>query len=301
MHLANYAKNKALKRNLIFYFISCAIVLFLITMDSSAQNRTSGFAEIKGGKVYYEAAGKGKTVIFVHGGLVDSRLWNEQFDEFAKNYRVVRYDIRGHGKSPMPTASYSPVEDLRELLKFLKIEKTTVVGLSLGGIIAADFTLEHPEMVEKLVLVGAGLRGFESKPDEAGWKIFQEAVKAIPEKAAEMWLAHPLLAGVKNNPRAKEKMLRLMTDNHRAYTTINPQNYIYPKQPTIERLGQIKSPTLVVIGDLDHPDLIAISNTLAQKIPNSQIVTMKDASHHPNLEKPEEFNRILRGFLRKKI
>lgn len=278
----------------------------ILIAENGASNSTgssqtqSGFAEINGTRLYYETAGKAdKTIVFVHGGLVDSRLWDNQFGEFAKKYRVVRYDLRGHGKTPMPTAAHSPIEDLYQLLKFLKIEKAAIVGLSLGGVVAADFALEHPEMVERLVLVGAGLRGFESKPSEKAIQIFREAAKTTPQKAAELWMQHELFAALKNKPKARARMLQLVADNHQGWTGISDDKYSFPNPATIQRLDKIAAPTLVIVGNLDHPDLIAVAKILDDQIPASKIVTMNDASHHPNLEKPDEFNRILKDFLKK--
>ncbi|MDQ3799870.1 MAG: alpha/beta hydrolase [Acidobacteriota bacterium] len=264
------------------------------------QNNTNGFAEVGGGKIYYETAGRGeKTIVFVHGGLVDSRLWDEQFNEFAKKYRVVRYDLRGYGRSqPLPEKAFSPIEDLSQLLKHLKIEKATIVGLSLGGIISTDFTLEHPEMVERLVLVGAALRGFESKPSEAIIKIYREAAQTTPQKAAELWMKNELFAALEDKPQARARILQMLAGNYRAWMTISDDKYEFPKVVSIERLDKISVPTLVVVGAIDHPDLLAVGKTLDEKIPKSELVIMKNASHHPNLEKPKEFNRILRKFLK---
>lgn len=289
-----------------FNFITRVGLLLLfsavIPPSVSAQNKRdtiSGLVNINGGRIYYEAAGKGdQTIVFVHGGLVDNRLWDEQFYEFAGKYQVIRYDTRGHGKSPMPLAAHSPIEDLYQLLKFLKVEKAIVVGLSLGGIISTDFTLEHPEMVERLVLVGAALRGLETKPSEKAIKIFREASQSTPEKAAELWMQHELFAALKNKPRARAQLLRMLADNHRGWTGISDDKYIFPAPATMHRLDKIRVPTLVIVGEIDHPDLLAVGKVLDDKIPDSQLILMKDASHHPNLEKPKEFNRILRSFLK---
>ena len=269
-------------------------------MAQNKKEAISGFADINGGKIYYEAAGKGnQTIVFVHGGLVDNRLWDEQFYEFAGKYQVIRYDTRGYGKSPMPAVAYSPIEDLYQLLKFLKVEKAIIVGLSLGGIIATDFTLEHPAMVERLVLVGAALRGFETKPSEKAIKIFREASQSTPTKAAELWMQHELFAALKNKPDARSKILQMLADNYRGWTGIGNDKYIFPAPTTLQRLDKILIPALIIVGEIDHPDLLTIGKVLDDKIPDSQLVLMKDASHHPNLEKPQEFNRILRTFLEK--
>ena len=146
---------------------SCTL-LSAATVAAEAQtgSAVSGFAEVNGTRLYYESRGQGPAVVLLHGGLNDSRLWDEQMRPLSKRFRVVRYDLRGFGRSNAEKVEFWPPEDLRALLDFLKIEKATLVGLSLGGIIAADFALEHPERVERLVLVGPGLRGFKNTPDE---------------------------------------------------------------------------------------------------------------------------------------
>lgn len=284
-------------------FVWCAILFFAAPAAFSQTKKVSGFVDVSGGKLYYEVAGKGKAIVLIHGGLVDSRLWNDQFDEFAKNYRVVRYDIRGHGRSPLPTEPYSLVEDVNELLKFLKIERANVVGLSLGGIIAADFALEYPEKTETLILVSAGLRGFEpTKPDEAASAIFRRTRTVSAEEASRLWLEHQFFAGLKNQPARRERMRLMIVGNFQAYAKLDHARlYQLPETQTIKRLDKINAPTLVINGDLDQPNLIATGQTLKQKIPHAEYVLIKGTSHHPNLEKPQEFNKILRNFLRENV
>src|SRR2546425_4272632 len=129
-----------------------------------------GFAEVNGTILYYEVAGEGHPLVLNHGGLVDNHLWDDQFDEFAKHFKVIRYDIRGFGDSGMLKSGmepYSMERDLYSLLQFLGVEKNYVLGLSMGGELAIDFTLQYPESVDALVTVGAGLSGFEiGEPDD---------------------------------------------------------------------------------------------------------------------------------------
>src|SRR5262249_28597395 len=128
----------------------------------------SGFGMIAEPSLYYEEiAGDGIPVVLIHGGQLDRRMWDDQFQVFAKEVRVIRYDVRGFGKSPAATKPYSDIDDLHQLLKFLNIKKAHLVGLSLGGRIAIDFTLEHPEMAASLTAVGPGLSGYEDWSPEA--------------------------------------------------------------------------------------------------------------------------------------
>jgi pimeloyl-ACP methyl ester carboxylesterase len=267
--------------------------------DASAQpgGHASGFAEVNGTRLYYEVVGRGPAVVLVHGGLVDSRMWDDQMGPLSKHYRVVRYDLRGYGKSAAPDAKFSPTEDLRALLDYLKIDKATLVGLSLGGMIAADFALEHPERVERLVLSGSGLRGDKQPPDEKTLNAYRTGAREGAEKYFEAFLQADLLAGVRDRPAARERMHRMMVDNFKALTYLSAGLQQSPDPPTIERLEQIKAPTLVVIGSLDGKNLQNIADTLATHIHGARKVVIPGASHHPPVETPKEFNRVLLHFL----
>jgi len=109
-----------------------------------------------GGSIYYEVKGKGFPLVFVHGGNMDNRIWDDQVNIFAKRNLVIRYDIRGFGKSDRPKQPYSHVEDLFSLLNHLHVNKAVLVGLSLGSRIIIDFCLIHPEIVEALICAGPG-------------------------------------------------------------------------------------------------------------------------------------------------
>ena len=205
--------------------------------------------------------------------------------------------MRGFGKSAAPTGQFWPTEDLRALLDFLKIEKATVVGLSLGGIVAADFALEHPERVERLVFVGSGLRGDRQPPDEKSMAAYRALANEGPEKYFETFLKADLLAGLRERPQARARMRTMMLDNYKALAHIRAGLPQSPEPPTIERLGRINFPTLVVVGSLDSVNLLNIADTLAKGIPGARKVVIPGASHHPPVETPQEFNRALLDFL----
>jgi pimeloyl-ACP methyl ester carboxylesterase len=128
------------------------LVLLFVPVPAQGGEVTSGIAEVNGTKLYYEVVGEGQPLVLVHAGSFDRRIWDEQFTAFADHYKVIRYDVRGHGKSALPTKPYSDTEDLYRLLQWLHVEKAHLVGLSLGGRIIIDFTLAHPEMVGTLIL-----------------------------------------------------------------------------------------------------------------------------------------------------
>jgi 3-oxoadipate enol-lactonase len=268
------------------------------TVLAQKQASAKGYAAVNGTSLYYEVAGKGSTIVLVHGGLVDSRLWDDQMKPFAKRYRVVRYDLRGFGKSAPATEPFSHIEDLRALLDFLKIDRATVVGLSLGGIIAADFALEYPNRVERLVLSGPGLRGDQQPPDKEAIAAYQAASQGA-EAFVSACMKTSLYAAVRPNTLAYARLRQMMLDNFKALPTFVPGFWKYPQQKTIERLGNMHAPTLVVIGSEDSQTLKNIADTLQTKIPGAAKIVIQGVSHHPPVEKRKEFNRIVLTFLRK--
>ena len=124
-------------------------------------NSQQGFIEVNGTRLYYEMAGAGDAVVFLHGFTLDTRMWDDQFERFAEQYHVIRYDLRGFGQSAVPTdAPYAHFDDLKALLDALGIEQAHLVGLSKGGGVALDFALAFPTYVRGLVLIDSILGGF---------------------------------------------------------------------------------------------------------------------------------------------
>src|SRR5687768_12356949 len=279
---------------------ACALVCACAAAADAARpapKDASGFAEVNGTRLYYETRGRGPAVVLIHGGLVDSRLWDEQMRPLSKRLRVVRYDLRGFGRSAAASGPFSHLEDLRALLDFLKIERASLVGLSLGGIIAADFALEHPARVARLVLVGPGLRG-DKQPPPRDAAAALEAMRHGAEAFADANMTRELYAAVRPGADAHARLRRMLLDNYKALPTF--QLAQFPDRPTVERLSDIKAPTLVVVGARDGRNLLNIADTLAAAVPGARKVTIEGSSHHPPVERPEETNRALLDFLTKR-
>jgi len=152
----------------------------------------SGTVPAESGRLYYERAGRGPAVILIHPGLWDSLLWNPQFASLAKQRDVIRYDLRGSGRSEPASAPYSDVQDLLELMVFLDVERATLVGLSVGAAVAIDFTLAYPEMVAGLIPASPVLSGYEW--NDPGMAMPREEIASAvetgrPERAVEVALA----------------------------------------------------------------------------------------------------------------
>jgi pimeloyl-ACP methyl ester carboxylesterase len=131
---------------------------------------------LNGARIHYERSGTGFPVIFLHAGIADSRMWEPQVTAFAKQFDVIRPDLRGFGKSELPPKPWSPVDDLLALIDDLGLKPVHLIGCSMGGGIAIGFALDHPDRISKLVLVGSSIGGFTFRPEHA--HVFAEAAAA---------------------------------------------------------------------------------------------------------------------------
>ena len=229
---------------------------------------TAGMAAVAEPLLYYESCGAGEAIVLIHGGQLDCRMWDDQFQKFAERYRVIRYDVRGYGRSELPSRPYADEEDLLGLLQFLHIHKAHRVGLSLGGRIAIDFALQHPDRVRSVVAVGPGLSGFEWSPaiSQQMMSILLAARKQGAEKAVELWLKNPYMTPAMENPALVKRLQRLALENARCWL-MNPLLRRELRPPAVKRLGEIRAPMLVVVGDRDVPDTQAICKLLEKSVP----------------------------------
>ncbi|HUJ31351.1 MAG TPA: alpha/beta hydrolase [Candidatus Acidoferrum sp.] len=283
-----------------------AFVCFLAVLPAATQSSPnqspgqpqvqSGFAEINGDKLYYEAAGSGHALVLIHGGQMDSRMWDEQFALFSKSYRVIRYDVRGFGKSPASTNVYADEDDLASLLKYLHAGKAYVVGLSLGGRIAIDFALTHPDMADAIIPVAPGLSGFRFSDDANQMESWRAALAGDWQKVAGLWLKSGYMAPAMENPKIVSRLRQLALENAHEYLD-NPVLESMPDPPAIDRLPEIKVPTLIIVGNRDVADIHEICGLLYARIPHAREILIENSGHIVNMEQPELFNRSVLDFL----
>lgn len=277
-----------------------AISFILYAACVTVQAKQSGYAQVNGTKIYYQTAGSGPWVVLIHGGLVDRRLWDDQFRQFAKHFSVLRYDLRGYGRSQFPDKEFSHIDDLYALLRSLRIKTASLVGLSVGGNIAMEFALAHPDMTEKLVLVASSLLGSKVPRSAANTAVYETAEKKGMMPAVEMWLENPLFATGRWDPKYVKRIRRMLIDNYKYWgPTPEPIPEVWPTPPTAEKISTIKAPTLIIVGDQDAENIRQIADILSRDIAGSKKVIMNNVSHHLNMEKPTEFNGIVINFLRR--
>jgi 3-oxoadipate enol-lactonase len=266
-----------------------------------------GFAEINGARLYYEVAGDGPPLILLHAGITDSRMWDAQFDTFARTYRTVRYDVRGFGRSVSPPGPYTMREDLAALLDFLGIARAHLIGVSMSGSIVIDFALSYPDRVGALIPVAMGIGGatssayLDERDRENATILASGDVDAANEAELRLWLdgvGRP--PGTAVDPGVRERVREMNaplitaqindTGEHQSVNRLTP--------PAIERLEEITAPTLAIVGAHDVPDMLTNADAIVARVPGARKVIMPGVAHLPPMEAPEEFNRIILDFLR---
>jgi pimeloyl-ACP methyl ester carboxylesterase len=265
-------------------------------MDSLAQIQ-EGFVNVENGRLFYQKQGEGQPILFLHGLCLDHRMWDDQIHFFAPQFTCITVDLRGFGKSTVPSAPYSFHEDLRILLDSLHIaEPVTIVALSMGGKAAINFTLTYPVRVKTLILVDAAVDGYPFK-DFVLKPIYNVASDKGVDSANQLFLENPIFACSRKN----EKVFAEVRDMVLSYsgwqwTHQNPMKYLTPV--AIEQLDRIETPTLIVTGENDIADFQDIAQLLHKKIKQSTIQTIEHAGHMCNMENSRAFNDLVLKFIK---
>jgi 3-oxoadipate enol-lactonase len=252
--------------------------------------------------IYFEAAGEGPAVLFIHAGVADSRMWRDQME--LEGHRTITFDQRGFGHTKWVQGRYSNRGDALAILDHLGIDHAVIVGCSNGGEAALQLALVAPDRVKGLVLVGAAPRGWEP---EGGWgddPLWDQVVAAsdqgdfdrVVDLDAQMWLAGPGRSLDGLDP----ELIDLFQTMDRIPTRTENQRDKYVETlepPTNDRLDDITQPALAIVGEHDHPDLVVAATYLATRLGDRDAVVLADTAHLPSLEVPGAFNAVLAGFL----
>jgi pimeloyl-ACP methyl ester carboxylesterase len=301
-------------------------------------NSQTGTANLNGTTFAYEIAGEGTPLVgaaaaatpaaerpavaLIHAGIADSRMWGvggenvaSQFEALAEAYTVVRYDLRGFGRTPPLVAGldeeppivasaappqFAHQEDLAALLLHLGLGRVALVGCSIGSRIALDFTLRYPERVDRLVMVSptvSGLR-FDGPPpaQAAELEAAEEAgdLARVNELEMQIWVDGP-----HRRPDEVDSRVRALAREMNAIALANEGAVEErpPAPPAAGRLAEVRAPVLIIAGELDQAKTRAAADFLAAHLPQARLELIPGAAHLPNIERPAEINRLLLSFL----
>ncbi|HEY8649272.1 MAG TPA: alpha/beta hydrolase [Candidatus Limnocylindria bacterium] len=245
--------------------------------------------DVNGARLWVEEQGAGPAVLFVHGGLGDSRLWEPQARALASSFRTIRYDLRFWGRSEAPGLEYSPIADLIGVLDALKVERAALVGLSIGGGIALDATLAHPDRVWALAHVAAGVSGMPVNPATDEQEAAYEAAEKRRDLDTMMEIDFAIWA-----PLGATKELRELWRSTPDATGVPEGARARPRTPA--DLEMVSVPTLVIVPAHDPPGQREVGLTVARRIRGARLVEI-DSDHYLTLREPDRVTKILEEFL----
>jgi pimeloyl-ACP methyl ester carboxylesterase len=254
-------------------------------------------------ELYSEVAGSGPEIVLFHEGICDSRMWDAQWKTWTQSYRLLRFDFRGFGRSPMEPGAFASARDVIELMDRHHFERATLIGVSMGGRVALEVALAAPERVGALVLVGAGLPGHDwSDEMRSIWEDEEAAFRAGDlDKAVEIslrtWVDGPRRRPEDVDPGLRARVAEMQRRAYELQASLQVDEEELYVEDVADRLGEIQVPTLVLVGDKDVPDIQAIAERLAREIPGARFERIADTAHVPTMERPEEFDRLVLDFL----
>lgn len=260
----------------------------------------TGFVPVSKGKLSYQqcAATLPTTVVLVHDGILDSSVWDDVWPKFCAHFRTIRYDRRGYGRSPEATDWYSEVDDLAELLHQLGVTKAVIVGSSHGGELSIDFTLAHPDIVQRLVLVGPVVSGMPytrhfltrggTADSMAAWTAKGDTKRLIEFLVHDRWAIAP------GDTAGQRRVREILTANPQDITA---GGHILKPKPALPRLARIQVPTLILVGDADIPDVHAHAGAIEAGIPHARRVVVDGVGHIMYVERPTEFSHLVIDFI----
>lgn len=264
-------------------------------------NVQTGFLDVPGTRLYYEVAGVGDPIVFVHGLNVNCSMWDAQFAEFARDHRVIRFDMRGFGKTDMTEEPFTNYGDMVALFDHLGVDKAVIVGLSFGGYSSLEFALAHPERVRGMVLLASGL--FGRPMSEARKRALEEMnevkltrdLDKIIELNVNQWLNGPGQPADRTSPVVQEHFKRMLRHTFTKEQVNNVPTFLDP--PVKDRLHELNVPTLAIAGELDFPDYAEIARLLAEHNRQAKALILPNVAHMINMEAPHKVNALIREFL----
>ncbi len=245
--------------------------------------------------LYAEHAGAGPTVVLLHAGVGDCRMWDPQWAAWPARFAVTRLDLRGFGRSDRPVGAFSHARDVLAVLDASKIDRAILVGASFGGLVALDLAAAHPGRVTGLVLADPPLPGHAWSNEMRAFfaaentALEAEDLEAATELNVDFWLptaGEPIRAAIREQQRRAFELQAADEADESLLTDDLPS-----------ALATLELPTLVVTGEQDRADFLAIADHLAAALPSASRKTIPGAGHLPSLEQPAAFDAVVLPFL----
>ena len=265
-------------------------------------------------KLYYEEAGEGEPLILLHAEFMDCRMWDAQFLKLAKHFRVIRYDLRGYGKSDMPEIGqgFLQADDLKNFMDAMGIKKAHFAGVSLGGMTLAEFIALYPERVLSATITSGALDNYPNRATmpKPILKFYNDTVFSLSTQQANKnrirglddfkkeWKSNMRSMGGQHYRKIVDKVDG-MIDDCKCWQLVNPVTdaFIGLQADSLLSVQKTHPPVLILIGQFDAPVSKKSMQRLAALCPEAKIEILHEAGHLTNMESPDEFFDKLLDFI----
>ncbi|MFF4602943.1 alpha/beta fold hydrolase [Streptomyces sp. NPDC001339] len=247
---------------------------------------------VSNGELWAEdSGGDGLSLVLLHPGVGDSTIWDPVLPALTARHRVIRYDARGFGRSPAPTAAYSPAGDLAAVLDHFGLARAVLVGSSMGGATSISLALEAPDRVAGLALFVPGVTGFDGLlPSGFYEEVGRLATVGDMEGVVRLGLGLWGRAGggtPEADPVAAAQLRGVLPA---WFSSVGHQE---ADAPAFDRLGEVTSPALLALGELDQPEVVRCNEEMADRIPRCRLIRLATSDHYPTLREPEAVVQLI--------
>lgn len=288
--------------------LSTLMMLAALLLGACSPSSTTGYIPVSGnGTIYYEEMGNGPAVVLLHGHSLDTRMWDTQFAAFAKQYRTVRLDFRGYGRSSTQREDFqhTHADDVLTVMDSLHIDRAHVIGLSMGSFVAGDILAIFPHRLLSCTLVSGGIRnspGPSEPMDEAESRQRDEEIAALKQKGIDAYKRewHDVLmsSGGSQRERMRQPLWQMVNDWSAWQPLHKEVRLFYGKEAwqALRERGTTDVPTLIVRGENEVKDRNGRPREM-NHLSRARFEIIPDCGHMLNMERPEEFNALLLDFI----
>lgn len=283
---------------------ACAILIISLCSSCAKLTNKNFFVSVDDYKIYVEETGAGEPIILLHGGLLDHRMWRKQVDDLSNSFRVITVDMPGHGRTVNGDSTIMFNKVLLKIMDTLKIDKASLLGLSLGAVAVTDFAISHPDKCDKIILAAPGLVGWDFKQDSVLVKQDEYRSRTFVEKDTLGFVESFVQSWTDGPKRSPDQVNSEVRDSvkHWVYENIKRHKFRHwpgftENPPASEVLDSIKSPVLIIVGNIDMKDILMITNLMESKLPDVRKITFDGVAHMVNLENRIQFTEEVKNFL----
>ena len=247
--------------------------------------------EVEGATLAGERTGTGPPLVLLHGMAGERGDWDRLIAALPEGYPVLRYDLRGFGQSPSDDREYSHTDDLLALFDAQGIERAPLLGLSMGGGVALNFALSHPDRVSRLILISPAMVGWEWSDEwRALWRGVSRAARdGDMALARQRWWQHPMFAVARRSAAAEELRRSIEAYHGRQWVRDTQRDEL----PDVDRLHTLAMPLLLLTGEHDVADIRLIADVIANAAPTVKRIDYEGAGHMLHLERPRDVSRAI--------